>query len=315
MKKSFFKLIIVSLILVFTQNACKNDKDINDIYNNDTNNEQKDENNASNEGSSNNDSSNEEEDNNQGTPVLPSICGQWISQDGTTIIDIKTSYADSVIIATTDGTTIKRIWQYPIGNDIDSMATDGNFITLEAQDTYQDTYGTINTSFEPTIFNWSELTEESVVINDVMYQRNNTVVTIPAWLSIYKKWEATSTVDYNGLSIDATANFDFVTYPKDNNSTLRQFYCSATGKAMGGFINITADPMGPWNMTITYSANTKLSGNIYITNCNYSYTIPVVNKTVSFNELSCDFSELEENSVYIETQMFNREFKATAFAK
>ncbi len=84
---------------------------------------------------------------------------------------------------------------------------------------------------------------------------------------------------------------------------------------MGGFINITADPMGPWNMTITYSANTKLSGNIYITNCNYSYTIPVVNKTVSFNELSCDFSELEENSVYIETQMFNREFKATAFAK
>lgn len=102
---------------------------------------------------------------------------------------------------------------------------------------------------------------------------------------------------------------------KDNNSTLRQFYCSATGIAMGGFINITADPMGPWNMTITHSANTKLSGNIYITNCNYSYTIPVVNKTVSFNELSCDFSELEENSVYIETQMFNREFKATAFAK
>lgn len=297
MKKSFLKLSLVSLILVFTLNACKNDKDINDVYNNDTNSEQKDEN------------------NNQGTPVLPSICGQWISQDGTTIIDIKASHADSVIIATTDGTTIKRIWQYPIGNDIDSVATEGNFITLEAQDVYQDAYGSICTSYEPTIFNWSELTEESVVIDEVSYQRNSELIAIPAWLSIYKKWEASSTVDYGGLSIDATANFDFVTYPKDNNSALRQFYCSATGKAMGGFINITADPMGPWNMTITYSANTKLSGNIYITNCNYSYTIPVVNKTVSFNELSCDFSELEENSVYIETQMFNREFKATAFAK
>ena len=310
MKKSFFKLTIVSLILVFALNACKNDKDIDDVYNNDTNSEQKDENNASNE-----DSSNEEEDNNQETPVLPSICGQWISQDGTTIIDIKASHADSVIIATTDGTTIKRIWQYPIGNDIDSVATEGNFITLEAQDVYQDAYGTINTSYDPTIFSWSELTEESVVIDEVSYQRNSELIAIPAWLSIYKKWEASSTVDYGGLSIDATANFDFVTYPKDNYSALRQFYCSATGKAMSGFINITADPMGPWNMTITYSANTKLSGNIYITNCNYSYTIPVVNKTVSFNELSCDFSELEENSVYIETQMFNREFKATAFAK
>lgn len=34
MKKSFLKLSLVSLILVFALNACKNDKDINDVYNN-----------------------------------------------------------------------------------------------------------------------------------------------------------------------------------------------------------------------------------------------------------------------------------------
>lgn len=313
MKKNFFKLCIVVLLVAFTQNACKPDEPVPEPK--PDNKEQTDsvvvpDNNGGGENQQDTVPVPEPDPEPEPEPEpLPPIYGQWLSEDGTILLDIRTMHGDSVVMASISNDSIKRIYQYPFDGCDDSVAMSGSFVTKATVDELANEYGCIRMHYEAEMFNWSDLGEESVVINEVRYVRQVEPITIPAWYSLFKKWKATGDVDYSGRTITATANFDFVTYPKDVDSDIRQFFCKASGKI--GF-TLTPPNMGPWPMTINYAANTRLAGDIKVSNCDYSYTIPLINKTISFNELNCVFSDLQEKTVYLETRMFNREFNQIA---